>query len=63
MLTATFVNRNGFPTAYAGLVLVLTTGLLMAWFEAEGGTEHGLRARLHSLLTAFLERSGLLILA
>jgi hypothetical protein len=31
-LTATFVNRNSFATAYAGLVLVVTTGLLLASF-------------------------------
>jgi hypothetical protein len=43
--TATFVNRNSFATAYTGLVLVVTTGLLLASFE-EGGTERGLRARL-----------------
>jgi O-antigen ligase len=62
-LTATFVNRNSFATAYAGLVLVGTTGLLLASFDGEGGTERGLRARLHDLLTALLERGQLLILA
>jgi hypothetical protein len=59
MLTATFVNCNSFATAYAELVLVVTTRQLLASFE-EGGPERGLHARLHGPLTALLERGRLL---
>ena len=61
-VTATFVNRNSYAT-YAGLGLIVTTGLLLASLADEDGAERGLRARLHALLTILLERDWPLVLA
>jgi len=61
-LTSTFVNRNSFAT-YAGLVLVVATGLLLTSLEEEVGPEWSLRTRLLGLLTVFLERGWPVILA
>lgn len=62
-LTSTFVNRNSYAT-YAGLGLVVTTGLLIEFFRRSYGTDPDMRREyLRRLIIAMTTRGWILVLA